>query len=175
MSARAALRRFAARVRARLADSAWTPLLLKIGLGAGLFMALALVGSGAAHGLLSPAAHIEPAGSHARADPTASPAASSSASPEPRADAGVADASIRESTTPTAAVTSDGKVILNLATEEDLRRLPSIGPTRAHAIVLLRTRLGKLKRPEDLLRVKGIGRKLLGRLRPLVLVDPPAP
>jgi competence protein ComEA len=64
------------------------------------------------------------------------------------------------------------KVILNLATEEDLRRLSGIGPAKAKAILALRAKLGRFKRVEDLLRVKGIGRKRLARLRPLVVLDP---
>jgi competence protein ComEA len=71
------------------------------------------------------------------------------------------------------AITADGKVILNLAGEEDLRRLPGIGPSKAKAILELRAKLGKFKRAEDLLRVKGLGRKKLARLRPLLLIDPP--
>jgi competence protein ComEA len=70
-------------------------------------------------------------------------------------------------------VTADGKVILNIATEEDLKRLPGIGAGKAKAILELRARLGKFKRAEDLLRVKGIGRRRLARLRPLLLIDPP--
>ncbi len=52
------------------------------------------------------------------------------------------------------AVTADGKVAINLATEQDLRRLPGIGATRAKAILALRERLGRFRRPEDLLRVR---------------------
>ena len=66
---------------------------------------------------------------------------------------------------------ADGKVILNLATEEDLRRLPGVGHGRATAILALRGRLKKFTRVEDLLKVKGIGRRGLARLRPLVRVD----
>jgi competence protein ComEA len=73
-------------------------------------------------------------------------------------------------------ITADGKVILNLATEDDLRRLSGIGPAKAKAILALRAKLGRFKRVEDLLRVKGIGRKRLARLRPLVVLDPqPSP
>jgi competence protein ComEA len=71
-----------------------------------------------------------------------------------------------------AAVTADGKVRINVASEQDLRRLPGIGATRARAILALRERLGRFRRAEDLLRVKGIGRRMLGRLRPLVIIDP---
>jgi len=60
-----------------------------------------------------------------------------------------------------------------MASEEDLRRLPGVGPSKAKAILELRARLGRFRRPEDLLRVKGIGRKRLARLRPLLVVDPP--
>lgn len=73
------------------------------------------------------------------------------------------------------AVTADGKVILNLAEAEDLTKLPGIGPKRADSILALRKRLGQFKRVEDLLRVKGIGRKALARLKPLVVVNPPPP
>lgn len=67
--------------------------------------------------------------------------------------------------------TAENPVSLNSATFEDLRRLPGIGPKKAEAILALRTKLGKFKRPEDLMRVKGIGRGTFKKLRPLVRVD----
>jgi competence protein ComEA len=63
--------------------------------------------------------------------------------------------------------------VLNLASEEDLRRLPGIGPTRARSILELRQRLAKFRAVEDLLRVRGIGRKMIQRIRPAVVVDRP--
>jgi competence protein ComEA len=68
----------------------------------------------------------------------------------------------------------DDPVILNAATEADLRRLPGIGAKRADAIVALRGRLGRFHAVEDLLKVRGIGRATLKRLRPLIRLDPPA-
>jgi competence protein ComEA len=70
-------------------------------------------------------------------------------------------------------ITPDGKVILNLATEDELTRLPGVGKKRAAAIVALRTKLGHFKRATDLLRVKGIGVRGLKRLLPHALVDAP--
>ena len=63
----------------------------------------------------------------------------------------------------------DGAVIvdLNLATDAELRRLPGIGKARARAILDLRARLGRLKGVDDLARIKGFGRTMLRRLRPL--------
>ena len=71
------------------------------------------------------------------------------------------------------AVSPDSPVILNTATEAELRQLPSIGAKRAAAILALRQKLGKFRNVEDLLRVRGIGRATLKRLRPLVRIDPP--
>ncbi|WP_394823236.1 ComEA family DNA-binding protein [Pendulispora albinea] len=70
--------------------------------------------------------------------------------------------------------TEDDPVVLNTATVNDLRRLPGVGAKRAEAILALRTRLGRFQRIEDLLRVRGIGRASLRRLRPLVRIDPPS-
>ena len=67
--------------------------------------------------------------------------------------------------------TEDDPVYLNEATVDDLRRLPGVGEKRALAILELRRKLGRFKQIEDLLRVKGIGRARLRRLRPLVRVD----
>jgi len=70
--------------------------------------------------------------------------------------------------------TPDDPVILNTATVDDFRRLPGVGEKRATAAVALRTRLGgRFHAIEDLLKVKGIGRTTLRRLRPLVRLDPP--
>jgi competence protein ComEA len=62
-------------------------------------------------------------------------------------------------------------VTLNTATFEDLRRLPGVGAKRANAILALRMHLGRFRAVDDLLKVKGIGRAMLKRLRPLVRID----
>ncbi|MEQ8273385.1 MAG: helix-hairpin-helix domain-containing protein [Deltaproteobacteria bacterium] len=64
------------------------------------------------------------------------------------------------------------KLDLNTATIAQLVKLPGVGPKRADAIVKLRERV-PFRRVRDLLRVRGIGRKSLARLRPLVRVAPP--
>jgi competence protein ComEA len=70
-------------------------------------------------------------------------------------------------------VTADGKVILNLATADELRRLPGIGQRRAEAIVALRERLKRFRKVNDLLRVRGLGPRGLKRIQPHVVIDPP--
>jgi competence protein ComEA len=70
------------------------------------------------------------------------------------------------------AASKDDPVVLNTATTEDLRRLPGIGEKRATAILALRARLGRFRAVEDLLKVKGIGRATLRRLRPMIRIDP---
>jgi competence protein ComEA len=69
--------------------------------------------------------------------------------------------------------TSDDPVVLNTASADDLRRLPGIGQKRADAILALRARVGRFRAVEDLMKVKGIGRAMIKRLRPLVRVDAP--
>ncbi len=165
---------------ARIRASAWTPLVIKVGAGVIGFFALAFVGSGAAADLL-------PGRAGTYLGPPTIPSAALSASvaaPAPQVpvpvasgqtplvDAGAPSVDAGTSAT-TSAVTADGKVILNLATEDDLRKLPGVGPKKAQAIIALRAKLGKFARPEDLLRVKGIGRKKLAKLRPKLLIDPP--
>lgn len=68
-------------------------------------------------------------------------------------------------------LTADGRVILNLASAAELQRLPGVGAKRAAAILALRQRLGRLRRPSDLLRVKGIGPRLLERMLPVIVLD----
>jgi competence protein ComEA len=65
---------------------------------------------------------------------------------------------------------AQGVVNINTATEEQLGRLPGIGPSKARAIIELRKRMGKFERVESLLRVRGIGRKTLKKLRPMLVV-----
>ncbi|HXN31040.1 MAG TPA: ComEA family DNA-binding protein, partial [Polyangiaceae bacterium] len=76
---------------------------------------------------------------------------------------------------PRTRASADDPVVLNTATDSDLRRLPGIGAKRADAILALRARLGRFRALEDLLKVRGIGRATLKRLRPLVRLDLPTP
>jgi competence protein ComEA len=71
-------------------------------------------------------------------------------------------------------MTTDGKVILNIASADELTKLPRVGPKRAQAILELRRKLGRFRQPTDLLRVRGIGRKTLKLMLPLLVVDAPA-
>ena len=177
----------AARARAVVAASAWSGLAGKAGLYLAGFVALALVGSGRMSTWLSPpgrmtmgvavaAAATAPPGSAAppaSAAPVVAVAAGIGAGVEAGAavvDAGAAPEGA-DAGAGSAGIAPDGKVILNLAVEEDLRHLPGIGPTRARAILALRGRLKRFGRIEDLLKVKGLGRRSLARLRPLVRLD----
>ena len=107
--------------------------------------------------------------------PTAStPDANCDVSPESFQD----DGGSKDSESPSAVQTSgllqlpDGGVVvdLNSATEDDLRKLPGVGATRARKILELRARLGRFKSVDDLARIKGFGRAILKRLRPLTRV-----
>jgi competence ComEA-like helix-hairpin-helix protein len=64
-------------------------------------------------------------------------------------------------------------VDLNRATVSDLDALPGIGPVLARRIVEQRSSVGRFRRVEDLLAVRGIGPRLFERLRPLVTTGPP--
>lgn len=59
------------------------------------------------------------------------------------------------------------KINLNTATAEQLSSLPGVGAKKAQAIVEYRTKMGKFKSVEDLTKVKGIGDKMLAKLRDL--------
>jgi competence protein ComEA len=72
-------------------------------------------------------------------------------------------------------ITSDGKVILNTASAEELTKLPGVGPKRAQSIVSLRQRLKRFKSLNDLLRVRGIGVRSLKKMLPHLVLDAPKP
>jgi competence ComEA-like helix-hairpin-helix protein len=63
---------------------------------------------------------------------------------------------------------------LNSATVEQLQQLPGIGPTIAKAIVRFREKSGPLQRVDDLLAVRGVSKTKLEKMRPYVVVNPPA-
>ncbi len=67
---------------------------------------------------------------------------------------------------------SDGVVNLNSAPEEKLTLLPGIGPAKARAILEHR-RAHPFRRVDELVKVKGIGRKLFGNVRHYVSVAGP--
>lgn len=152
----------------------WSPAVAKMLLWTGAFVALAHVGSGTVQRLLA-------AGTPTR---EMNQALGSFAAPQPSRTSQLATGSAAESAAskcrppvsdagPAKAVTDDGRIILNIAGERDLVQLPGIGTKRAQAITALRRRLGRFRRIRDLLGVRGIGPKLLRRLRPRVVLDPP--
>lgn len=65
-----------------------------------------------------------------------------------------------------------GKLDINRATAEQLDALKGIGPSKAQAIVDDRERYGYFASVDDLLRVKGIGEKLLASLKESVVANP---
>lgn len=169
----------AERARAALAGSAWAGLAGRAAAYLAGFALLALVGSGRASAWLSPPGRLSVGIAVAEAAPlpsSASPSASLSATPAASASATPpldtpAPAEGADAGAPSPGIAADGKVILNLATEDDLRHLPGVGATRARAILALRARLKRFGRIEDLLKVKGLGRRSMARLRPLVRLD----
>ncbi|MFT3923153.1 MAG: helix-hairpin-helix domain-containing protein [Myxococcales bacterium] len=64
---------------------------------------------------------------------------------------------------------------LNRATEAELLELPGVGPSRAKAILAFRESHGGFQSVSQLLRIKGFGRAMFKRLRPLLVVTVPGP
>lgn len=172
-------------VVARLRSSAWTPLLLK-GFGfAVLLLTLGALGSGAldrwftaapAFGAVHRAGDADrPSGRVARSATPVEVAPQPDGTPSlPAATSAPITGSASASASASGARASDGRVILNLATEADLVGLPGVGLKKAKAIIELRTKLGgRFKRLEELSRIRGIKRKFLDKLRPRVVLDPP--
>ena len=62
---------------------------------------------------------------------------------------------------------------LNRATAEELDALPGIGPVLAGRILAHRARYGPFRAVDELRAVRGIGPRLLERLRPRLTVGPP--
>lgn len=148
----------------RVRASAWTGPLIKLaGVGAALALLAWLGERAVVHAAVAPgSAPALSATSAAAAGPASS--AIPAAAPAPAAPAAA----------PLRASDAD-PVVLNTATTEDLERLPGVGPKRARAILEQRARQGRFRQVEDLMKVRGIGRATLRRLRPLVRLDPPEP
>jgi competence protein ComEA len=176
LSTRAKVHAFTRSFRRRIAAvfaSRWSrPLARASGVLVALVVLATIGRSTFAHPALSSAVTADPVGSS-----TPPPVAAISATTE--ATTATAPAAIPVESLPLAAhrgvATADDPVILNAATVDDLERLPHVGPKRAEAILALRTHLGRFRQIDDLMRVKGIGRATLKKIRPLVRLDAPPP
>lgn len=66
----------------------------------------------------------------------------------------------------------NGMLDINLASIEELMTLPGIGPSKAQAIADDRELNGRFSTVNDLVRVRGIGEKMLERLKESIVVRP---
>lgn len=64
-----------------------------------------------------------------------------------------------------------GVVNINTASEKELKLLPRIGDVVAKRIVEFRQKNGKFQKLEDLMLVKGIGKKLFEALKPYIALS----
>ncbi len=177
MSTTVAVKKVGAEAAAAPATSPWRPLILRTILGILALLGLSAIGAvsmlaglDGAHASPPAASQIWMASSSASTGPgpTAVPSGSAPAEPGPTA---ATPAESEPLACPTR--TEDGRIILNLAKVEDLRKIPGIGPKRAESILALRAKLKRFKRGADLLRVRGIGPKSLTRMQAHFVVDPP--
>jgi len=171
----------------RVRASVWLPVGLRAaGIGAGM-LALASIGAvsivSGLDGVAAPSAMPLAADVHSawlslesvRRPPAGTPAHAPQTSTRAAADGAGAEARSAPPAARSPGITEDGKVILNLADATQLTRLPGVGKRRAEAIIELRARLKRFRRPQDLLRVRGIGVRTLKRMLPHLVLDPPKP
>lgn len=72
--------------------------------------------------------------------------------------------------TPTSVQASANRLNLNEASIKDLTSLPSIGKTKAKAIVAYRDAHGPFQSLEALLQVKGVSQRIIAIIKPMVVV-----
>ena len=68
------------------------------------------------------------------------------------------------------AVAALAKVNINTATVDELSSLPGIGQAKAEAITTYRNQNGNFKTVQDITNVKGIGDKMLKKMKPEITV-----
>lgn len=65
-----------------------------------------------------------------------------------------------------------GSININTASAEELQALPGIGPAIAGRIVAYRKEHGSFRTIDDVTEVKGIGPRILDRIRPFIVIRP---
>jgi len=161
------------RLVARVIGSRFAKPIASAALVAAGLVLLAVIGRASAAGALGFAAPVVgPDAAGAAPSPAGAAAMSAGPPPSPAPALALASPLTAAPSGARSRASSDDPVILNTAAVDDLRRLPGIGQKRADAIVALRARMGRFRAVEDLMKVKGIGRAMLKRLRPLVRLDP---
>lgn len=70
----------------------------------------------------------------------------------------------------TTTANGEGKVNLNTASESELMTLSGIGPAKASAIIQYREEQGLFQKPEDLMKISGIGQKTFEKLESAITV-----
>ena len=68
------------------------------------------------------------------------------------------------------AVAQEGKVNINTASVEELAQLKGIGPALAQRIIEYREKIAPFEKPEDLMKVKGIGEKTFESIKGAIVV-----
>jgi competence protein ComEA len=154
----------------RVIGSRFAKPIARIALATAGLLSLAVIGRVTAAGALGTAAG--PVSSAAPATSTRPPESPVSTGTSPATSS---SSPIETPAAPRLAASADDPVVLNTAFAADLRRLPGIGEKRANAILALRVRMGRFHALEDLLKVRGIGRATLKRLRPLLRLDAKPP
>jgi competence protein ComEA len=125
--------------------------------------------SAAADAGLSPSSPAPPALASPEPEPSSAPSETGRPAPGPPTRAAPCP-ELRDEPAARAPGTQ-APVVLNRADAAELQRLPGVGAKRAAAILALRQRLGRFRRPSDLLRVKGIGPRTLERMLPHLVLD----
>jgi competence protein ComEA len=63
------------------------------------------------------------------------------------------------------------KININTATAEELMQLNGVGAKYAGRIIAYREKYGPFKKPEDIMRVSGIGQKTFEKNREIIIVE----
>jgi len=62
-------------------------------------------------------------------------------------------------------------VNISIASKQELIQLPGIGKVYAERIIQYRDKIGRFNKKEDIMKIKGIGKKKFERLKPLITVE----